>query len=85
MEAAEEAWRIYEMAQEKFGGENVSKENLEKAYAENLPQDLLNRLKKSEPGMATGILSKIFQKYFVKTLNLRLSTENLANPHLIIV
>ena len=65
-EAAEEAWRIYEMAQEKFGGENVSKENLEKAYAENLPQDLLNRLKKSEPGMATGILSKIFQKILRK-------------------
>ncbi|MEK9168253.1 MAG: hypothetical protein AAB698_00430 [Patescibacteria group bacterium] len=65
-EAAEEAWRIYEMAQKKFGGENVSKENLEKAYAENLPQDLLNRLKKSEPGMATGILSKIFQKILRK-------------------
>lgn len=65
-EAYEQAWKIYEMAKEKSDSEQVSKETLEKAYTENLPQDLLERLKKSESGMATGILSGIFQKILRK-------------------
>ncbi|MEK7569260.1 MAG: hypothetical protein AAB497_04105 [Patescibacteria group bacterium] len=63
-EAAEEAWKIYENAQAKAEGkgEKVSKQNLEKSYVENLPADLLKRLEKSEPGMATGILQKVLRK-----------------------
>lgn len=61
-EAADEAWKIYEIAKIKAGIGNVTKEFLEKSYAENLPQDLLERLKKSEPGTATGILQKILKK-----------------------
>lgn len=59
-EAAEEAWKIYENTQVKGG--KVSKEDLEKSYVENLPADLLKRLEKSEPGMATGILQKVLKK-----------------------
>lgn len=62
--AAEEAWEIYELAQTetwKKSEEKVSKENLEKAYLEKLPADLLERLKKSESGTAMGILSKLGQ------------------------
>lgn len=60
--AADEALKIYDQAKIKAGDKKeVSKENLEKAYAENLPQDLLERLKKSEPGTATGILQRILK------------------------
>lgn len=63
-EAADEAWKIYENAQAKAEekGEKVSKQNLEKTYVENLPEDLLKRLEKSEPGMATGILQRVLKK-----------------------
>lgn len=66
-EAADEAYKIYEMAQMKAKekGEKVSKENLEKAYAENLPKDLLSRLEKSEPGTAAGILQYVLKKDLV--------------------
>ncbi len=69
-EAVEEAWKIYETAKLKSNKSEVSKETLEKAYIENLPQDLLNRLKKSEPGTATGILLGIFQKILRKDVEL---------------
>lgn len=59
--AADEAWRIYEQA--KGDKESISKEDLEKAYLDNAPQDLLNRLKKDpEPGTASSILQKIIRK-----------------------
>ena len=50
------------MAEVKAGEGNVTKEFLEKSYVENLPQDLLERLKKSEPGTATGILQRVLKK-----------------------
>lgn len=67
--AAEEAWKIYEDANEKVGRSRDSrglglpplpKDLLEKAYLENIPTDLLRRL--SEPGAATGVLQSIIQK-----------------------
>lgn len=59
--AAEEAWRIYEQA--KGNKDTISKEDLEKAYLDNAPKDLLNRLKKDpEPGTASSILQKIIRK-----------------------
>lgn len=59
-EAADEAWKIYEKAGAK------TKEGLDKAYAENLPEDILNRLKRSEPGTGSALLSKVFQKVLQK-------------------
>lgn len=54
--AAEQAWSIYQKAKE--GKNAVTKEELEKAYLDNIPQDILNRLKKDpEPGTASGILA----------------------------
>lgn len=47
---------------------NPSAKLIEKAYIENLPEDLLNRLKKFEPGTATGIASKIAQKILKKDI-----------------
>jgi hypothetical protein len=43
-EAAEEAWKIYDQA--KAGKDMVSKEDLQKAYLKNIPEDLLKRLNK---------------------------------------
>ena len=62
-EAADEAWKIYEMAISKSqtSKKGVRKEDLNRAYAENLPEDLLNRLKRSEPGTASGMLSRLGQ------------------------
>lgn len=59
--AAEEAWRIYEEAK-KEGGGKVEREDLEKAYQEQLPEDLLNRFKnksKENPGLASRFIQKI--------------------------
>ena len=59
-EAAEEAWEIYNQAKE--GKEKVSKEDLAKAYQQNLPKDLLKRLSKDpEPGTVSGILQRIIK------------------------
>jgi len=61
-QAAEEAWKIYEQAQveaTEAGQKEVSQKDLEKAYQQNIPEDLLKRIeKKAEPGMATGLLQK---------------------------
>lgn len=74
--AAEEAWRIYEMAKEErpegkttkkdleavYSGA-VTKEDLERAYLRNLPNDLRERLtREPEPGVASGIIQKIAKK-----------------------
>jgi len=70
-EAAEEAWKIYEEA--RGGREEVSREELERAYERNIPRDLIRRLKeKPEPGLASGILQKIIKKdveMWVKRIN----------------
>lgn len=52
--AAEEAWQIYGEAQERAGRdwtsrENLSKEDLEKAYLEQLPHELLERIERNDP------------------------------------
>ncbi|KKQ23023.1 MAG: hypothetical protein US36_C0006G0023 [Candidatus Wolfebacteria bacterium GW2011_GWC1_37_10] len=71
-EAAQEAWKIYETSKSKYyietGKHNgpVPKEFLEKAYIENLPKDILERLKNSESGTATSILARIGQKILKK-------------------
>lgn len=74
--AAQEAWRIYEMAKEErpegkttkkdleaaYSGA-VTKEDLERAYLRNLPNDLRERLtREPEPGVASGIIQKIAKK-----------------------
>jgi hypothetical protein len=63
-EAAEKAWGAYEEAQKKSAdGVLVTKEILEKAYQEAIPQDLLDRLAKNiEPGVENGFWQKILQK-----------------------
>lgn len=69
-EAADVAWKIYEIAKLKSKDGKVNKEDLKKAYDENLPSDLLERLKKSEPGTAGSILGGIAQKIFKKEIEL---------------
>ena len=60
---ADEAWKIYENAQKKAGEGEVKKEDLDKAYNENIPKDLMERLKKDpEPGVASGIIERIIKK-----------------------
>ncbi|MEK7097349.1 MAG: hypothetical protein AAB906_00705 [Patescibacteria group bacterium] len=63
-EAADEAWRLYEQAKFKATQNDgvISGEILNKIYTENLPEDLLKRLQKAEPGVATGILQSILRK-----------------------
>ncbi len=66
--AANEAWKIYNATQAKTEGKDVSKEDLERAYKENLPDDLLRRLKENpEPGVATGIIQKFTQRHIEKS------------------
>jgi len=62
--AAEEAWKIYKQAEmDKEKNKKVKKEDLEKAYLKNMPKDILERLaEEPEPGTATGVLQRIFQK-----------------------
>ena len=71
--ASEEAWKVYEEAKTQAGGERISKEDLENAYQRNVPQDLLDRLKrKPDPGVGNGILQKIIRKDIelsVKSIN----------------
>ncbi len=71
--AAEQAWSIYESAKAKNNGNEVSRENLEHAYLEGQPKDILERLSNDpEPGVATSILQRIMQKdveYSVKKIN----------------
>lgn len=61
-EAFEESKKIYGQAQAEAveaGEKNVSKDDLKKAYQQNIPEDLLKRLEKeAEPGIASGILQK---------------------------
>lgn len=60
-EAAREAWRIYNQA--KGDKDAVSKEELQRAYAKNIPKDLLTRLAKApEPGTSSSILEKVFRR-----------------------
>ena len=73
-EAVEEAYKIYETAKQ-YGAEKKGKEGteaIERAYLDQLPQDILNRLKKAEPGAATGIIERIGQKALQKYVELSL-------------
>jgi hypothetical protein len=64
--AEEEAWKIYEKAEQKAGKGNVSKEALQKAFMEGLPQDLLSRLNGSSPEIKICIARKIVEGITVK-------------------
>ncbi len=72
-QAADEAWAIYGQAQSEAveaGKRKASKEDLEKAYRQNVPEDLLKRLEKgAEPGTASGILQKIIRKDVEMSVN----------------
>lgn len=69
--AAEEAWRIYDQAQIKAGEKEVSVKDLAKAYQENIPQDLIKRLKENaEPNEASSFLQGIFKKHIEFSTNL---------------
>lgn len=47
--AAEEAWKVYEAAKGRAGTEAVGVKDLEKAYREQLPKDILARLEAKTP------------------------------------
>jgi hypothetical protein len=62
--AADEAWKIYKEAEVASGGKAPTKEELQKAYQKNLPEDLLKRLEQNpEPGVASGILQRVLRKH----------------------
>lgn len=85
-EAAKEAWRLYEEAQNKAGeGNRVTEDALEKTYQENMPKDLLERLAKNpEPGTENGFWQKVFQKDMRSTVEkISRELEKIdANPNL---
>ena len=63
-EAADEAWDIYGQAQTKTKDKDITKGDLETAYHEQLPQDVLKRLQKNpEPGVAGEIIQTVFKKH----------------------
>lgn len=59
--AAEEAWKIYELAQKKEGTENVSANALKNAYLTEIPKDLQKRLE--EPGTANNLIQNVLRRY----------------------
>lgn len=60
--AEEEAWKIYKLARSR-GKDQVTGEDLVKAYQENLPEDLLGRLKnRVNAGKAYNIIGNIVAK-----------------------
>ncbi len=63
--AADEAWAIHQSAmQKKEMGEEVSAEDIQKTYEENIPKDILKRLSENpQPMTGTGILQRVFQKH----------------------
>lgn len=63
-DAEKEAWDVYEKALAESGGEKPRKETLEKAYSENLPTNILERLRKDpQPGVVSGIMQRIAKRY----------------------
>ena len=64
-EAAEEAWKIHEIANQRTPeGEKVSRENLQKIYEERVPKDILKRLAKNpQPFTGTKMVQYVFQKH----------------------
>jgi LPS O-antigen subunit length determinant protein (WzzB/FepE family) len=69
--AAEEAWRIYESAQQKEGAQNASSQAIKEAYLRALPKDLLERVTR-EPGVATGMMQRAIRwdsAWAIKRLN----------------
>jgi hypothetical protein len=72
--AAEEAWKIYEQAKKEAGNNNVSTEDLRKAYLTRMPVDLSERLEK-DPSVALGFIQKILRKQlssFISELNYKI-------------
>lgn len=58
--AYEEAWGIYNQAKQESGGDNASKEDLEKVYRRKIPKELIERFNKEpEPGMVSGFMQRI--------------------------
>ncbi|MBL7154986.1 MAG: hypothetical protein ISS88_00570 [Candidatus Portnoybacteria bacterium] len=61
--AAEEAWKIHQEAEKKAeAGKEVSKEDLDRAYRDFLPEDLKKRLQENPDGVASNIVRKVIQK-----------------------
>lgn len=82
-EAEEEARALYEkaalIAENKNSGEEVTFDNLEEAYKENLNSDILNRINKSENAnlnLISGFASNFIKKSLEKENKKRLEIEN---------
>lgn len=73
--AAEEAWNIYSKAKEQNGDKEVLYEDLEIAYATNLPQDILNRLQKETFAEKVNLASAMIRK--VAQLNIEHSASKI--------
>jgi len=58
--AAEEAWNIYEQAQKKAGGENISAESLKDAYIMGIPKDMQKRLE--DTTVANSFIQGVLRK-----------------------
>jgi|GEM_PF-5393874 len=60
--AAEEAWKIYTGAKERADGKTPSREDIESAYREKIPQDILKRLTENPlPDISTTLLQRILE------------------------
>lgn len=65
--AAEEAWAVYEKAQKNAEGE-LEKEDLQNAYREYIPEDLLKRLAdRPMPMTGSNIVQKIFEGHITSS------------------
>lgn len=71
--AAEEAWKIYNEA--KAGENSVSKEDLEKAYQRNIPEDLLRRLNQNSREVVRGSLVQGIIRYDVRKLTEKINNK----------
>ncbi len=74
-QASEEAWKIYEKAKEKNGGQPVKSEDLQKAYNKELPADLLERLQKPSLTEKVGMANRVVQN--VAKWNIERSAEKI--------
>ena len=66
--AIEEGWKVYEMAQAKVGDREVRVEELKKAYLENLPEDIENRLRakydlEEKTGLTTAVARGMLEAF----------------------
>ncbi len=72
-EAAEEAWKIYSEAMS--NKDSVSKEDLERAYTRNIPQDLLRRLNKNSPEVVAGGFARNIIRWDVRKLTEKINKK----------